>query len=160
MKKLLLALAALLVLNSCNTVYFEQPQPKCWPGLPSFPKQLQGTYPMFGEEEGLVITKKTIQIQNERTFTLGEDLYLKRYQGFWVLSLKNPEGKGWEIYAIDKNKGIKTLNMRKNELSKLDELFRKPIVEYDQDGDPLPLDVSRRQFKKILKSHFKGIDTQ
>lgn len=158
MKKLLFALAALLVLNSCHTVYFEDPQPKFWPGVPSFPKQLQGAYPLMGEEEGLVVTKKTIRVKDGHTFTLGEDLYLKRYQGYWVVSLANPEGEGWEIYAIDKEKGIKTLNLRKNEMYKLDQMFRKPIVEYDEKGNPLPLDISRRQFKKILKTHFKGVD--
>lgn len=158
MKKHFAFVFSVILLASCHSVKYADPQPVFWPSVPSFPKQLQGSYPLMGAQDGLVVGKQTITIKEDRTYTLGEDLILKRYQGYWIVSIKQEENKGWEVYAADKNKGIKKTTLRKDEMFKLNELLGREVVLYDAYNEELPLEIKRREFKKILKAHFEGVE--
>ena len=158
MNKLLVFIFSSVLLASCHSVNYADPQPVFWPSVPSFPKQLQGSYPLMGMQEGLVVGKQTITIKEDRAYTLGEDLILKRYQGYWIVSIKKEENQGWEVYAADKNNGIKKTALRKNEMFKLNELLGREVVFYNSEDEALPLKIKRREFKKILKAHFEGVE--
>tara|TARA_B110000037_G_scaffold144756_1_gene163723 strand:- start:100 stop:444 length:345 start_codon:yes stop_codon:yes gene_type:complete len=112
----------------------------------------------MGMQDGLVVGKQTISIKEDRAYTLGEDLILKRYQGYWIVSIKKEENQGWEVYAADKNNGIKKTALRKNEMFKLNELLGREVVFYNSEDEALPLKIKRREFKKILKAHFEGVE--
>lgn len=157
MKKWITLLVAVLALTACQKVVFEHPQPRFWPGVPAFPAQIQGSYPLMGQENSVVVGRKTIAIKDERTYTLGEDLVLKRYQGYWIISLQNPQSKAWEVYALKDKKSIKTIQLNKSELGTINELLGREALQLDSSGDPLPLNIRRREFKKLLNEVFKGV---
>ena len=156
MNKLLVFIFSAVLLASCHNVNYADPQPVFWPSVPSFPKQLQGSYPIF--QTTMVVGKQTITMEEDRAYTLGEDLILKRYQGYWIVSIRNEENKGWEVYAADKNNGIKKTTLRFNEMFKLNELLGREVVFYNSEDDVLPLKIKRREFKKILKAYFEGVE--
>ena len=42
--------------------------------------------------------------------------------------------------------------------TKLNELLGREVVFYNSEDEALPLKIKRREFKKILKAHFEGVE--
>jgi len=157
MKNWILLLIIALGVSSCQKVVFEEPQPRFWPSVPAFPWSIQGSYPLMGEPGGIVVGKKSISLKDGKTFVLGENLVLKRYQGYWIVSLQEDSGS-WDVYAVKDKKAIKTIQVQKSELHKINEVVGREVLKYDNAGKPLPLKIRRREFKKLLKEVFTGIE--
>lgn len=160
MRSLFFALMIILF-TSCDTVYYADPQPRFWPSLPSFPPAVQGNYPLFQQPNGIVITSNALVLNVEevpKRFVLNEDVVIKRYRKYWIISLYNQEHDGWEIYAVDKNRGVKTLHLKKSLPATVNEKFRRDLFTYDSTNELVPLKLRRREFKYLLEHHFEGID--
>ena len=161
MKKIIIALLTVFIV-SCKTVYYEDPQPIKWPALPSFPKSIQGTYPAFGQKDAIVIEKKRLIIASDEddamVLQLNEDVVIKRYAGHWVISLYSKEEQAWEVYAIDNDRSVKTLNWQNGLDDILNAHFGKTVFVEDSEDELIPLQLKRREFKYILKKHFSGVD--
>jgi len=111
----------------------------------------------MGEPGGIVVGKKSISLKDDKTFVLGENLVLKRYQGYWIVSLQEDSGS-WDVYAVKDKKAIKTIQVQKSELHKINAVVGREVLTYDNEGNPLPLKIRRREFKKLLKEVFTGIE--
>ena len=155
---MLLLLGVVLSMTSCEKLVFEHPQPRFWPSVPAFPKSLQGNYPMMDEEDAIVVTRKHVEVKGDKKYTLGEDLILKRYRGYWVVSLENEKRDAWDVYAVDDDGKFSSLLVEKGNWSKINEEFGREVIVTGPDGKALPLRVKRREFKKLLESHFKGLE--
>lgn len=157
----LLFIALIVFLSSCETVYYSQPQPRMWPALPAFPKTVQGTYPAFGSKDGIIIYKKGITINNgdedPMHFELNEDVVIKRYNQYWIVSVYREEAAAWDVYAIDKNRGVKTLVWNKSLPGKINAEFEKDLMTFDSEGELEPISPRRREFKILLDFFFKGV---
>ena len=147
---------------SCKTVYYKAPQPVMWPALPSFPKSIQGAYPVFGEKDALVINKKKLIIapaeKDSLVLHLNEDVVIKRYAGHWIISLFSEDQQAWEVYAIDNDRSVKILQWKNGLDSTLNAHFGKIVFIRDAEDELLPLELKRREFRYILKKHFSGVD--
>ncbi|MGB1184845.1 MAG: hypothetical protein ACPG4S_06745, partial [Schleiferiaceae bacterium] len=71
--------------------------------------------------------------------------------------LQNPQSKAWEVYALKDKKSIKTIQLNKSELGTINELLGREALQLDFSGDPLPLNIRRREFKKLLNEVFTGV---
>ena len=157
MKKVLSLVLLLFVTTSCNQVYFEQPQPRLWPSVPVFPKSIQGSYPILGDESGVIVSRTQITIKDERIYTLGKDVVVKRYFKHWIVSLWNGKNDAWEVYAIDDSKTVKVLNVRAADFKKVNTLLGREVF-IEQGGEVSPLSIRRKEFKVLLKEVFVSAD--
>lgn len=158
MKKMILFLGLVLSMVSCEKLVFEHPQPRYWPSVPAFPKSLQGNYPIMEEEDAVVVTRKQVSIKGDKTYTLGEDLILKRYRGYWIISLENKKRGAWDVYSFSDKGTISSLLVEKGNWTKLNEEFGRELIEVGPDGKALPLNIKRREFRRLLEHHFKGVE--
>lgn len=113
---------------------------------------------MMDVEDAIVVSRRHVEVKGDKKYTLGEDLILKRYRGYWVVSLENEKRDAWEVYAFDEDGKFSSLLVEKGNWSKFNEEFGREVIVAGPDGKALPLRVKRREFKKLLESHFKELE--
>lgn len=158
-----LFIAAAFSLGSCHTVYYAEPQPVGKRALSSFPKPVRGKLFLTADHSTFVeVTQNTLNLGDDsELLILGENLVLKRFARHYIISLQTSESKGWDVYAVRRQKdhySVKSLRLKEENLYKINEVLGRDAVKYDSDGDALPLNISKREFRKLLKELFVEVD--
>lgn len=162
MKKILSLLVFVVLLTACQKVYFSQPQPRLWPALQSFPKKVQGEYPAFGSDISVKVTQKELIIHQgvgdaPQKFTLNDNVVIKYYQKHWIISIFDKDRGAWDVYAMDGNRKIKTLEWDDSLEKTLNKKFNKNLDFSIKANNRAPLTLKRREFKVLLKNHFETL---
>lgn len=92
-----------LVISSCTTVKFQEPQPKDAPAMREFPERMRGTYTSV-EDDTLYVSNKSFTYYNGKEIdvtgtldTLG-DIILKEFKKGLILNLKDDQG--WNVVPL------------------------------------------------------------
>lgn len=161
MRKLATILAAFLVLQSCNSVYFSDAQPVESPVLKEFPRDLTGSF-VSETEDTLVVKPTSFIFRGGDPVFLSGDLtpkgcVLKKMNDWYVISLQDE--KEWEVFPVKfsgtDNFTIYYIDMEENEENRIIKDLRKKMkVEesLDQDGtfDHYIVSPSKSQFQELL----------
>ena len=161
-QKILFA-SLILIISSCDRIYFDKPQPVDEGNLTLIPKYLQGTW----TDEGATISindssYQLIEYRNDtlfkkETYTLSDSVILRRAGNILVANVKR-EG-WWELYLIKKNKSNEIIGyypsqelINKNKrfiLKKKDEESYSFIYHYEAS-------LRSNEIKKLNKKHIKN----
>lgn len=154
-----LLLSFILVLSSCMTIGFQQPQPAGKKSLDAFPKNMRGIYgenrrdresDLQIKEESIITDIEMEQISQTEIF-LGDSLLLKKFKGFYIANYRVSEDDYWLMYPFKAKCGkiiIYDLKLGKDDAAeKLSPYTR--IVR--QEPDLLVIDPKRRELKRMLK---------
>ncbi|MCB8998800.1 MAG: hypothetical protein H6540_01860 [Bacteroidales bacterium] len=100
----LFMLTALLILQSCSSYYFENPQPAGLENLQSFPKKITGTYldPEKGDTIGTIFSDGiSLEVnKNNVKLPLNEKFILRKYKSYYFLNLKQEQDQLWAVYIL------------------------------------------------------------
>ena len=103
--KFTLFILSIFVLSSCTNITFETSVPKDVEVIPSFPKELIGTY-FDGKKDTLIITEKTFRYGKAKKSTLiagsldKEESELKKLNDFYYLNLRDEGGQYWTVFPL------------------------------------------------------------
>lgn len=89
-----------LLLVSCTSVRFEQPQPAGKPELSKFPRKYRGTYYCESVKDTLKIYSDSFYFSKELYSIKDESVVLKKHSKYRIISIKN-DSKGnvaWEVF--------------------------------------------------------------
>jgi hypothetical protein len=142
----------MLILGSCDQISFAEPQPVHTWSIKRVPETLRGLHELGPSGEFSVYLGKdflTIDGKSD-TLWLNEDVVVKRYKKQYVISLKN-EPMDWDVYLYDPEvQGLKMLALKPRNRQKINDVVGKKVVKFDKDGNLLPLELSKREFRKLM----------
>jgi len=106
--KLSTLVCIILIISSCSSVYYENPQPAGQENLSEFPKKLIGTYVDVEKGDTIAIVSKegfSINMNsNDVKIPLSEKTILRKYKNYYFLSLKQEADSTWTVYIVKPEK--------------------------------------------------------
>ena len=160
MKKTFLLLAPILIILSCTTIVFEEPQPYGVKSLKTIPAELRGSFSfvILNEETIMEIGENYISKKDGKYF-LSDSLIIKKLGNRYVLNTlgkKDEEDSGkWEVFVLE-NKGcgfIKGTSFSINSDSYLDtfqSLYSGNLIGEGQEKT-MVVKATADQFNALLK---------
>lgn len=105
LKNLLLIVFSLALLQSCNPIYFVDPQPKNGILLTEVPKELQG---VWNDQGKIVVNNQSFRVKNskdeiEDEWILSDSIRLFKLRDLYVLNTRQAD-TDWEITIIERNR--------------------------------------------------------
>ncbi len=152
-------LSALFLISTCylacHEVYFEQPQPLEKRALSRIPKDIRGLYP--DEKDTLQVTATKVVGMSDEDYTLGENLIVKKFRGYYFMNLKDKDSAFWILYLVKPldGKGLQLYMLDMDEEADRNAVkeITKVRATYDSEGkeDDYILNPSKREWKKLLE---------
>lgn len=97
--RIFLLLLAAASFASCSDVSFPEPMPLKRNDLEAFPKKWRGTWK--NDKATFVVTETTMtSTEDGETFTIGENLKLRRFWDGLVMNTKQEDSGRWEVYFL------------------------------------------------------------
>ncbi|MDH4090597.1 MAG: hypothetical protein OEV74_18240 [Cyclobacteriaceae bacterium] len=162
--KNLVPLLVFFAFCGCREISFKEPQPKGKKSLREVPEKLLGKYLLQEEKDTakdtLVVTRQGYLIVSDRKQSLlGDSLVLKRYKGYYFLSInENPE---WILRIIkrEKNGDLTYMSMDEEDRAFKDlvnDLAREVGIDSVKIDDKMlyQIDPSPRQLINLIKKGY------
>lgn len=146
-------------MTSCVEVLFETPQPQGIKAINAFPETMRGSY-LTSNNDTLIIASDQLKdpgAENDSIMKISEDFVLKKYKGYYIISLKHETGM-WEVAIIEpKGKGafrLFTFDGENEEKMARVKQFTVVATILDEGGKPTQykLNPTKKDFAKLLKS--------
>ncbi|MGB7841708.1 MAG: hypothetical protein WBL21_02880 [Salinimicrobium sp.] len=164
MRKLITILAAIFVLQSCNSLYFTSSQPQDGSVLKQFPNHLLGSF-ASETEDTLVVKSTSFIFRGGEAVNLSGDItpkgcVLKQIDDWYIISLQ--DGEEWEVFPVKvtgkDNFTVYFMDLEENEEKRvITGLKKKMEVQkiFAEDGsfDHYLINPSSSQFIEMLKDN-------
>jgi len=159
MKNAVIILLILTTMTSCVEVLFETPQPQDVKSLDSFPETMHGSYLTSNSDTLIIASDEIIDpgAENDSIMKISEDFVLKKYKGYYIISVKHETGM-WEVAILEpKGKGafrLFTFDGENEEKMARVKQFTTIETFLDEEGKPTKyqLNPSKKDFAKLLKA--------
>ena len=149
-----LALLAIL-LSSCFSVSFIEPQPKGGKNISSFPDKIVGTYLLYGDT--IIVTPKSFTFEGG-THYISDSIIVRKFKKYKVLSVK--EKNGWTITLVERRRNgdlsiysINDEDFEGGRHCRRDSLLKVmgTICQVKKKNSKYTANPSKKEFKKLIK---------